>query len=125
MNHPLAAAMVTDLSITHSPTSRYESIHFLTSLLSVILSVWKLGLGPRWALLAWWTYGCGGLVERERESWVNGGAHVKPVDLFMPARMVETATRLVAAVGDMVPVGVDRNKRRRRHTEHGIKCIVS
>ena len=56
---------------------------------------------------------------------MDGEAHVKPVDLFMPARMVETATRLAAAVGDdAVPAGVDRNTRGRRHTEHGIKGIV-
>lgn len=43
---------------------------------------------------------------RERESWGNGGAHVKPVDLFMPARMVETATKLAAAATGTVPVGL-------------------
>lgn len=81
LNHPLAAATATDLSITHSPTSRYESIHFLTSLLSVILSVWKLGLGPRWALLTWcnsWV-GWGDGVARERGKVVvcGGGMNGK------------------------------------------------
>jgi hypothetical protein len=44
-NHPLEPAMATDWSITHSPTPRYLSTHFDTSLFSpATLSVLKLGL---------------------------------------------------------------------------------
>ena len=44
-NQPLEPAMATDWSITHSPTPRYLSTHFVISLLSPeTFSVLKLGL---------------------------------------------------------------------------------
>lgn len=44
-NQPLEPAIATDWSITHSPTPRYLSTHFVISLLSPeTLSVLKLGL---------------------------------------------------------------------------------
>lgn len=67
----------------------------------------------RW--VSWWKGGgervCVCYVGKE-----DGEAHVKPVDRFMPARMVETATRLEAAT---------TGRRERRRTEHRIKSIVS
>lgn len=46
LNSELDPAMATEVSITHSPTPRYFSIHLLASLLSspMILPPWKLGL---------------------------------------------------------------------------------
>ena len=46
-NHELAASMATLWSMTHSPMPRYESTHFLSSLLSEILSEFTLGLAAR------------------------------------------------------------------------------
>ena len=43
-NHPDDPMTATDWSITHSPTPRYWSIHFLKSLFSLILLDSRLGL---------------------------------------------------------------------------------
>lgn len=80
-------------SMTHSPTPRYLSIHFVTSWLSPTFSALKLGLygfpagtsrvSPLLSL---------GVVD-------EGDAHVRPVERFMPARKAETA--LVVSRGTM------------------------
>ena len=94
----------------------------------------KLGLGPRWALLVlwsegWWDgrWGKSVEVEKEKKRVVcgvkrDGSAHVKPVDLFIPARIVETASKLASASARHHH---HTGRGEERHTEHSIKSIVS
>jgi hypothetical protein len=84
--------MATDWSITHSPTPRYLSTHFDTSLFSpATLSVLKLGLDGSPNAGATVSSGVRGrcAVPRGRVG-VGGFTHVKPVERFIPARNAET-----------------------------------
>lgn len=76
-------------SMTHSPTPRYLSTHFVTSWLSPeTLSVLKLGLGRR--LPSGNRAPLGSLFVLTRRVGEVVGTHVRPVERFMPARKAET-----------------------------------
>jgi hypothetical protein len=77
--------MATDWSMTHSPTPRYLSTHFVTSLFSpAILSVLKLHQSQLGSPLE-----AAGPVGKVR-GIAKVSTYVKPVDRFIPARNAET-----------------------------------
>ena len=121
-NQPLEPAMATDWSITHSPTPRYLSTHFVTSLLSpATFSVLKLGLdgSPD-------AGGNGQLCGRRSLCGARVGdrgicTHVRPVERFIPARNAETGRKTVSQLASP--------RRRRasiqgRLTQHSVKGIM-
>lgn len=88
--------MATDWSITHSPTPRYLSTHFDTSLFSpATLSVLKLGLdgspSKGWAV-SFTPFACCAAPPLPSKRCLDPRAstHVRPVDRFIPARNAET-----------------------------------
>lgn len=78
---PLEPAMATDWSITHSPTPRYLSIHFETSLFSpATLSLLKLEAAVSPSLHHV-------VLARSKAK-----TYVRPVERFTPARKADTVT---------------------------------